>query len=87
MLAERARARGQRAKGLYDGYAWVLSGGCAHGTPPPMRATSCPSEADALAFLRPCRAAEGVRYDRLTFVRLEEAPQDCVYEAAGERCE
>lgn len=52
-----------------------------------MRATSCPSEADALAFLRPCRAAEGVRYDRLTFVRLEEAPQDCVYEAAGERCE
>jgi hypothetical protein len=75
--------------GQGDFEAWVRAGASAEACKPavPITPTSdpCPSDADALRFIRICRFGRG-RTDAVRFDHLVGAEHRCVYQATGEAC-
>jgi len=72
-----------------DFEAWVRAGANADACTPALvlapTSDPCPSDADALRFIRVCRFGLG-RTDSVRFDHVETTEHRCVYQATGEAC-
>lgn len=69
--------------------AWMSAGGEKVNCPSSITVVpkpACPSEADALRFLRTC-SDPNTRYDALKFGSYDAVSHSCLYTVTGQRCE